>query len=360
MSATAEKIPTELAVLPPREKAMDVYTATNGLDPYMKRVREQIDAFSADVTTNKGRKAIASMASKVARCKTAWDGLGKDLVTELKEKPKMIDAERKRMRDLMDSWRDEVRQPLNKWEEAEQARVDGHRAAIKHFEAMQFCSDLDSSEIRRSIQLTESVRIGDHWEEFEAEAARTKDATLAKLREQLVIREKYEAEQAELELLRKQAAEREIADREARIAREAKEQAEAEAKARMEAQVQAMKDAEQARIRHNEEEQRRIDAEAKRREQAHADALAASERAKAEAEQRAIDAAIRERARIEAEQASQKAAAEKQAANKAHRKAINNAALEDLMAAGLVDEETAKFIIALIATNKIRHTTINY
>ncbi|EGT6367902.1 cell envelope biogenesis protein TolA, partial [Escherichia coli] len=52
-------------------------------------------SFVPDITTAKGRKEIAYLAYKVAQTKTYLDGLGKDLVAELKEIPKLIDANRK-------------------------------------------------------------------------------------------------------------------------------------------------------------------------------------------------------------------------------------------------------------------------
>ncbi len=42
---------------------------------------------SPDIDTRKGRKAIASLAAKVARSKTYLDGLGKDLVAGWKRRP---------------------------------------------------------------------------------------------------------------------------------------------------------------------------------------------------------------------------------------------------------------------------------
>jgi hypothetical protein len=50
-----------------------------------------------------GREAIASMEYKVARSKTALDDGGKKLVADLKQIPKKIDAERKRVRDPLDA-----------------------------------------------------------------------------------------------------------------------------------------------------------------------------------------------------------------------------------------------------------------
>lgn len=97
---------TELAAVPPKETALQVFQAPNGLEPYLQKIRDEIDAFMPDVSTRKGREAIASIAYKVARSKTALDTVGKDLVADLKEIPKKIDAERKRMRDILDAWQE--------------------------------------------------------------------------------------------------------------------------------------------------------------------------------------------------------------------------------------------------------------
>jgi len=103
----------EITTLPARDKAIDVFSQSNGLDPYLQHIRAEIDAFpGADVATAKGRKEYAAIAYRVARSKTAIDAMGKELVSELKDLPKKIDAERKRVRNILDAWRDEVRQPL--------------------------------------------------------------------------------------------------------------------------------------------------------------------------------------------------------------------------------------------------------
>ena len=99
---------TEIIALPPKETALQVYTTPAGLDPYLAKIKDELDAFVPDVSCKKGRDAIASIAYKVAKGKTALDNIGKELVAELKDVPKKIDAERKRMRDLLDQWKDEV------------------------------------------------------------------------------------------------------------------------------------------------------------------------------------------------------------------------------------------------------------
>ena len=160
---------TELQTVPSEENALQVYSAPNGLDPYLARIRAEIDGFIPNVTTKKGRAEIASIAAKVAKSKTALDGIGKELVARLKDVPKKIDGERKRMRDTLDAWKDEVRKPLTDWEEAEQARIVKHESGVEWFRLRaDENSDLDAVELEGSIAEVEARSVDTEWEEFEA------------------------------------------------------------------------------------------------------------------------------------------------------------------------------------------------
>ena len=44
------------------------------IDPLLSRIEAEVRAHAPDTTTNKGREAIASLAYKVSRSKTALDG----------------------------------------------------------------------------------------------------------------------------------------------------------------------------------------------------------------------------------------------------------------------------------------------
>lgn len=338
----------QIVALPPKETALQVYSAANGLDPFLAKIREEIDGFTPDVSTRKGREAIASIAYKVARSKTALDNVGKELVAELKEVPKKIDAERKRMRDLLEGWQEEVRRPLTEWEEAEEARKAKHQAGIDQINLRLECRDLDAAELKSNITWLEGMAIGAEWEEFETEAARAKDKALAALRDALVVREKYEAEQAELAELRRKLAEQEQKDREARIAQEAAEKAQREA----EAKAQAERDAAAQR-------ERDLELRAERAKRAELEAQQRAEQAERDAQAKAEQAAAAERKRQADEQARIEAEAKAREADKAHRAAINRAALEAFMAGGM-PEECAKQAITLIAKRCIPHITISY
>ena len=339
---------TQLVEVPAKETALQVYSAANGLDPFLAKIREEIDGFVPDVSTRKGRDAIASIAYKVARSKTALDNVGKELVAELKEVPKKIDAERKRMRDLLDSWQAEVRQPLTEWEQAEEARKAKHQAGIDQISLRLECRDLDAAELKSNIAWLEGMAIGENWEEYEVEASRAKDKALAALRDALVVREKYEAEQAELAELRRKLAEQEQKDREARIAQEAADKAKREA----ELSAQAERDAAAQR-------ERDLELQAERAKRAELEAQQRAEQAERDAQRRAEEAAAAERRRQADEQARIEAEAKAREADKAHKKTINNEALAAFIAGGM-PEECAKQAITLIAQRRIPHISINY
>lgn len=351
---------TEIAVLPPRESAITVYSSANGLDPYLAHIRAEIDAFVPDVSTKKGRDAIASIAYKVAKSKTALDNLGKDLVAELKEVPKKIDAERKRMRDTLDAWKDEVREPLTKFEKAEEDRVSSHKAKIQAIiDIGNFMIGGEPQPFGLLFSELELIKVDASFEEFEAQAHREKEAAKSKLDRAFAEHQKRESEQAELEKLRAEAAAREQKDREERIAREAAENARIEAEKAAAAERQRIADEQARKDREAQEaiaraEREKLEAENARLRQEQ-QAKEAAERAEQE-KQRAIEA---ERKRQADAIAAEKAEEERRAKNKAHAKKVNNEALEDMLKAGCT-EDCAKAIIAAIARGQIRNITINY
>lgn len=354
----------------PKANALEVFSDDQGLAPYMAKIRAEIDAFVPDVSTKRGRDAIASIAHKVARSKTALDGVGKDLVAELKELPKKIDASRKAMRDTLDAWKDEVRAPLTAWEQAEEDRVQRHKDAVEGIASLVVNCNESAESLRTAIAAVEAIAIGPEWEEFETEAARTKDKALTGLRERLVAREKYDAEQAELARLRAVEAAREQKEREERIAREAAEQAQREADARAQAEREAVirreQEAKAAADRRELELKLQAEQAEKAAAQAKADKIAAEQRA----EQDRLAAIERERQAVEAarqaeikRQADAKAAEEaetaRREADKAHKGTVNRAALDAFVAGGM-PEECAKQAVTLIAKGQIPNVRITY
>lgn len=350
----------QLAIVPPKETALQVFQAASGLDPYLQQIRAEIDGFTPDVSTKKGRDAIASIAHKVARSKTALDNVGKELVADLKEIPKKIDAERKRMRDLLDAWKDEVRAPLNEWEQAEADRVARHEGLIDSMRSWANpSSDLTSSELKDSIARLEEIEIGAGLEEFEAEAHRVKAASLNALQLALATREKHEAELAAIAKFQAEQEQRDQQEREARIAREAAEQAQREAEKRAQAERDAAvrREAEAKAAAEQRELQLKLEAEQSARRELEAQQRA--EQAERDAEAKARAAAAAERQRQADEQARIEREAKAREADIAHKGAINRAALEAFIAGGM-PEACAKQAVTLIAKRQIPNVQINY
>lgn len=351
---------TEVAAVPAKENALAVFSAPQGLDPFLAHIRAEIDGFTPDVTTRKGREAIASIAHSVARSKTTLDNIGKELVAELKDVPKKIDAERKRMRDLLDTWKDEVRKPLDDWEDAEEARKKRLQTGIDWFNLRATeNADLDSTELRASLEKVQSIVVGEKWEEFEAEAHRAKAAAIEALTAQLAKREKFEAEQVELAKLRAEAEERAQKDREEAIRKEAAERAtrEAEEKAQRERDEQAQKARDEQQAAERRELELKLQAEKAERERVEANQRA--EQAERDSATRAEEAAQAERQRQADEQAEQRRHAAARQADTAHKSQVLKAA-KDAFIGMNISEELAKAIVLKIARGEVPNVTISF
>lgn len=280
----------------------------NGTKSLYEQIANNARSIVFNMNDKKERDALKSYAYNLARTKTTVDNYGKELVSGIKAQAAVIDADRKFWRDNMDLLQEEIRKPLTDFENAEKARIkrlEDEVAVIKM--PANLCGEWDAASIKDAIQTLENKVIDSSFEEFEQEAKLAKFETLEKLRTALAAREKYEAEQAELERLRKEQLEREkreAAEREARLIAE-----------------------------------------------------------KEEAELRAQQAAAMERQRIEREQAAkseaERKAEEARLANVEHMRSINQEILNKLCAIGL-DEDQAKAVITAIARNQIPNVSIKY
>lgn len=341
-----------------KENALQLFTTEKGLDPILVGVRKLIDEFKPDVSTKKGRDAIASIAHSVAKSKTYLDGIGKDLVDKLKEQPKLVDAERKRIRDTLDAWKDEVRKPLTEWEDAEKARESAHVANIQSF-ADWAQSGLTSAEIAGALAEIESRMLGDHCEEYLSKYVTAKDSAIAQLKQRYASAVEFEAQQAELERLRKEAAEREQKEREERIAREAADNARRQAELEAQRQREAAEKAERDRQLESERQQMQLKLQAEQAERQRIEAEQRAEWERQQSEIRAKQAAEAERLRIEQQQAAEKAEADRQAANKQHRASVNREILAALVGAGFAEEQ-GKLVITMAAKGAAGRLVIQY
>lgn len=319
-----------------------------GLTEIITRIEAEARAIVADVATAKGRDTIRSNAANVARAKTYLDGIGKEYVAKLKEMPRIVDSERKAMRDRLDALRDEVRKPLTDYEAAEAARIETHQAGIRRLSALTDGLDYaPTEEIRRRLAEAEAVPMGEVWEEFAAEAASTHQTTMLRLQAALVLAEEQDRQRLAEEQARqeREAAERE--ERERKIAEEAAH------RARLAAEAEAKREAEAA-AKAAEAERLRLEREVLAAQKAERDA-----RASAEAEVRRQAESARLKAEAEAREKAARLADTEHLAN-VNRQAADAIAQYIEQADSSDVSVIAKAIVVAIATQKIPNVMINY
>lgn len=147
-----------------------------------------------DISTDKGRKQVISNANQVRRAKALIDKAGLAIVTPMKAAAKLIDAERKIIRDGCDKLADEIRQPVSAWEAEQEALAKAEEERMALFEEIDGC----------------------HVEAILMDQNRTLEAENSRL---AVIAEKAKADQLEMDRL----------EREAKIAEDARAGAEEKA-----------------------------------------------------------------------------------------------------------------------------------
>ncbi len=340
------------------------FAKSGGTNELFERIAQEARSHVPDVTTKKGRDQIGSLAMKVSKSKTLIEKCGKDLVAEQKAQIKLIDDDRISVVKKFDELRNEILAPRDAWEQAEKDRVakhEHHIATIRMVSALATAADSEwtALTIKGAIETLENRVIDSSFEEYEEQAKLAKFETLEVLRKALGVREKFEAEQAELERLRIAEQQRIQQEREAQIAREAAEKAtrEAEEKARFEAErVQREKlEAEQREARLKAEKEA-----AELREQALKQKAVDDAKQAEIAKQQAIEA---ERKRIEAEQFAQaeaeRKALEAREADQAHKKIICSEALKGLTDLG-APEELGKEILRAINKGLVPHVSIKF
>ncbi|CAI6181387.1 TPA: hypothetical protein ACJKI5_001414 [Escherichia coli] len=312
-----------------KKNAMAVFTNNDQLDPLIEAIEKEARSLVPDVTTKKGRDAIASMAHKVARSKTYIDNAGKDLVAELKALPKQIDESRRVVRERLDALKDEVRRPLTEWE-AEQKRIKAEEAMnALHAEALAMNEEFDRQLAARIESDHEmALLMNDAFDREQADKA-------AEAERQRI------AHEEEIKRMAAAAAAREV---EQRAQREREEAAHREAVLKAQAE-QAERDRIAAEKKAEADKQAAIEAE-RRKAQEEAD------RIRREAEQR-------EQARL----AEEKRKADEQARREAdvkHRKAVGTEIVKALLANTSLTRDQAIEVLTAVKDGRIPHTGISY
>lgn len=349
-----------------KENLLSFFKDGANLDGLYNVVETKARALVADVTTKEGVSQIKSTARQIASIKKRVDDLGKDIVAELKDLPKQIDANRKKWREDMEALQDEIRKPVteieNRQKEIEEIKATHGKLVLS-----------GSEEIKAAIVNLDKIELtGDKWKESLEAATEAVTAEKGALEVMLNAALKKEEEARELEELRKKQEEADRIIREQKIKEEAerraREQAEAQAAAERERHRQEMERAERER---QEAERKAAEAEKARREAEEREAEARKNQAPA-----SVDFPVFQGAAATAEQAPS-APVKKPSKWTDEQKKINSAILNSFAEiiraslpkhiAGHSDQgyelaatEAAKDLIKAIACGKIENINVRY
>jgi len=219
-----------------------------GVDDVLTRIKAKVRSIKPDVSTASGRKAVASLAYKVARSKTALIGVMeaecKRIRDEVDDKTSTIYKNIKRIEDELDALKAEARKPLTDLENANKARIAAHVVALGELEFIGVFADAPLSSdlvLERMKQLQEFPQRD--WQEFSIRAAELLASVQSNLAATLDAARAHESQQAELARLRAEAEERrrQEAERE-RAAREERLKADAAEAARKQAEAKAARE----------------------------------------------------------------------------------------------------------------------
>jgi hypothetical protein len=335
-----------IITIPENVNTCMIFSGRDQTQKIIDRLRLEASKHIPDTKTKSGRDAIASNAYKVSKSKVVLLKLADGLTEEWKRKTKIVTAEKSFLEKECDALRDDVRQPLTEWEEAEAARLKAEQQA----------AELLQAHAEALVEHTLYLKTKD-IEAREAELARIEEERRQKEgAEREARRQKEEATRLESERLAREEAIRKEAEDRARLEAEAKvkeaESKEAEARAAaLRAESKRKEAAEKA------ERDRLAAIEAAKAEQARA-VREAEEKAKAEAERIERERLAKEAAdRVEQKRLADEA--ERKARDVEHRRTINQEALAGLVAAGLT-EARAKNVIKAVAGGLVPHISVNY
>lgn len=243
-----------------KAKSREVFQTPGAIQAVIDEVRTKALLEAPDISTAKGRQAIASAAYKVAQTKTYIDKVGKEITDELKALPKIVDENRRIAREQLDQLKDEIRKPLTDWE-AEQEKIEAEKKAAE--EAAKLAEQIERDHELALLMNAEFDRKREEEARQAEEARKAREAEIAR----------QAAEQARIESEKKAKFEREAAERavlEAKLAQERAEREKAEAEARAfrekqeaESRAKAALEAQEKRLREEQEAKELAEAEAK-------------------------------------------------------------------------------------------------
>lgn len=337
---------TTALALPDMPVLGQAFSKPESMEAILARIETDVRSVVPDISTVTSRKAIASTAYKIARSKTALDEAGKAITEEARKTVDTVNAKRRDVRERLENLQKEVRAPLDEWEAAEAARIADLEDRLRDFSDDLPGLDAGSEEILTTIAEIEQIPVDSTWQEYEDRARAAQTGTLSVLQDLLAKAIDREAERAELERLRADAAARDEADRQRQAEERRKAEADRIEREKAEAVERAAKAAEE-RAKAAEERAAREKAETEER----------HKRELAEAERMAEFKLNEERNRQARIKAGEDEARAKREADQARRAEVSADILRALRTLDLSDD-AAEAVTTFIMAGKVPHVKV--
>ena len=226
-------IPADLLIPKDVLGPQSLFTTEGAMDSLVEAIRKQAhDDNTFDMTTKEGRDGIKSLAYRVARSKTFIVEMSKEYIKPMDDKIKTARAATKSMESKLDELRDEIRDPVTKFEAQEEERINEIKDRMGRFDLLTKTDETTTSD-QLVARLDELAMLFDFdWQEYEDIALKAYNRVKDVLETKHQARVQHEEDQKELERLRaEQAAEKEELEQ---LRKEKREREAAEAAAKVE------------------------------------------------------------------------------------------------------------------------------
>lgn len=199
-----------------KSDVINIFSDTKKIEPYLKQVADAVYVpdSSVNLSTDKGRKAVASRAHKVSKIKTQLVKIGKDSVSDLKAQVSKVNQGIKFVEENLNSLRDSTKAPLTAWleeqERIEKERVEKIKSRIQGiYEMAALLGNETIEEVSSLLEAISNIDCSDGFEEFTADALKAVSETKQSLTshiQSLISQEQQEQLNKQLEEEKRQSS----------------------------------------------------------------------------------------------------------------------------------------------------------
>lgn len=224
-----ESSSTEIAIVDTSPKNALTVFSNGGLDPLIAQIRARVKSEHFDVTTQKGRDRIGSVARQIGSAKQELIRMAASLTEDAKKQIAAVNTEKKRMETEFDKLRDEVLAPREAYLKIDKDRQAEHEKNLTILEGMiefAYPEQYTVEQIENALAKSSELYAGRQWQEYADKANYANLKNKDKLTEAIAKRKEIDEAAAEAERVAQAARDKEIEDAKIAAAAKAKKDAE--------------------------------------------------------------------------------------------------------------------------------------